>query len=203
VIVDPTRFALFIASGLALNVTPGPDMLFVLAAGTQGRGAGARAALGIGVGTVVHTVAATLGLSAVVASSASAFAAVKYVGAAYLLWIGVRALLARVRDLDRRGPEARDRAFLRAVVTNVLNPKVALFFLAFVPQFVDASRGRVSAQLLVLGLTFCATGTLVNLGVGLAAERLGRALRARERLLKRATGAVFVALGIRLALDRR
>jgi len=202
-IVDGARLALFLASGLLLNVTPGPDMLFVLAAGSSGgRGCGARAALGIGAGSLVHTVAATLGLSALLASSARAFALVKYAGAAYLFYIGVRALLDR-RRLEGVEATSDDRIFVRAVITNVLNPKVALFYLAFVPQFVDAARGGVSAQFLFLGATFTATGTLVNLAVGVAAERLGRALRTHRRAMQRVTGTIFIALGLRLALDRR
>jgi threonine/homoserine/homoserine lactone efflux protein len=155
----------------------------------------------------VHTFAAAAGLSAVLATSATVFSAVKYAGAAYLVYLGVRALLARGAD----GPAptaAQDeapltRVFRRAVVTNVLNPKVALFFLAFVPQFVSAARGHVSLQFVLLGLTFSTTGTIVNVIVGLLSGRIARVLRekrAYKRALDKATGAVFVALGVRLAL---
>lgn len=206
--IDPQLFGAFVAAGLLLNVTPGPDMLFVLAAGSSGGpSAGARAALGIGVGSVVHTVAAAVGLSQVLATSATAFAVVKYVGAAYLVYLGLAALLKRApRDtsVPADAPPVITRVFRRAVVTNVLNPKVALFFLAFVPQFVSVEHGRVALQFALLGLTFCVTGTLVNLLVGLGSGTIARIFRERRAvkpILDRAVGAVFVALGIRLALS--
>jgi len=231
--LDPKLLAMFLAAGLLLNFTPGPDMLFVLASGTtHGRGGGVRAALGIGAGSAVHTAFAAAGVSAILASSATLFAAVKYAGAAYLLFLGIQGLVARGaparsgaashggdRDRGANGPiDARAaadrpsaaapprRLFLRGLVTNVLNPKVALFFLAFMPQFVDASRGHVPLQLAILGLVFCTTGTLVNAAVGAMAGTLGAKLAgdARwKRALDRVTGAVFVALGLKLALAER
>jgi len=215
--LDPKLFAMFLATGLLLNVTPGPDMLFVLASGTShGRGSGIRAALGIGAGSMVHTVFAAAGVSAVLASSAALFALVKYAGAAYLVVLGVRSVFAKSGAGAGAGAGeagggaaagAARRVFVRGVVTNVLNPKVALFFLAFMPQFVDPARGRVPLQLLLLGLLFCTTGTIVNACVGAMAGTLGGILtrNARwKRTLDRATGAVFIALGLKLALaDRR
>jgi threonine/homoserine/homoserine lactone efflux protein len=208
--IDPHLYGAFVAAGLLLNLTPGPDMLFVLASGgSGGPGAGARAALGIGVGSMVHTIAAAVGLSQVLATSATAFAVVKYAGAAYLVYLGLAALLARAprnaptADAAPDAPPVVTRIFRRAVVTNVLNPKVALFFLAFVPQFVSVERGQVALQFALLGLTFCVSGTLVNLLVGLASGRIARMFRERrsvKRTLDKAVGAVFVALGIRLAL---
>jgi threonine/homoserine/homoserine lactone efflux protein len=210
--IDAHLYAAFVAAGLLLNITPGPDMLFVLASGSSGgSGAGARAALGIGVGSVVHTIAATVGLSQVLATSATAFAVVKYAGAAYLVYLGLTAL--RKRGYAAGAPDASapsdpppvvTRIFRRAVVTNVLNPKVALFFLAFVPQFVSVDRGHVALQFALLGLTFCVTGTIVNLLVGLASGRIARMFRERrglKRALDKAVGAVFIALGIRLAFS--
>lgn len=213
--IDAHLYAAFVAAGLLLNITPGPDMLFVLASGSSGGpGAGARAALGIGVGSVVHTIAATVGLSQVLATSATAFAIVKYAGAAYLVYLGLTALLKRGPRADAAGaaeasapadpPPVVTRIFRRAVVTNVLNPKVALFFLAFVPQFVSIERGHVALQFALLGLTFCITGTIVNLLVGLASGGIARMFRERrgvKRALDKAVGAVFIALGIRLALS--
>lgn len=205
-IVDPRLFGLFLVTGLAVNFTPGPDMLYVLASGSRGgRRGGVVAALGVGAGSAVHTAAAAAGLSALLLSSAAAFSAVKYAGAAYLVWIGARALLSGGGLALDGAPRAEAHVFRRAVLTNVLNPKVALFFLAFVPQFVDVRRGHVPLQLLLLGLTFCCTGTLVNAGVGLAAGAVRGALARRQGLargLDRATGGVFVALGLRLALAR-
>jgi len=203
--IDPQLFAAFIATGLLLNITPGPDMLFVLAAGSGGGPrAGVRAALGIGAGSAVHTLAAAVGLSQVLATSALAFAVVKYVGAAYLVYLGLAALLRRAPDTEpAAAAPVITRVFRRAIVTNVLNPKVALFFLAFVPQFVSIPRGHVALQFAILGVAFCITGTAVNLGVGLASGTIARTLRERrsvKRALDKAVGAVFVALGIRLAL---
>lgn len=211
--IDPHLYAAFLAAGLLLNITPGPDMLFVLAAGSSaGPRTGARAALGIGVGGVVHTIAAAVGLSQVLATSATAFAVVKYIGAAYLVYLGLAALLRRAgdrepdREPDRQPvepPPVVRHLFRRAIVTSVLNPKVALFFLAFVPQFVSVERGNVALQFAILGLTFCTTGTAVNLLVGLASGRIARVFRERrsvKRVLDRVVGAMFLALGIRLAL---
>src|SRR2546421_213661 len=176
-------YLLFVVAALALNVTPGPDMLYVFAsAGRAGRRAGVVAALGIGLGEVVHTGAAALGFSAVLMSSAAAFSFVKYLGAAYLLWLGLRALFAPSSARppgEAAPPRSGERVLVRAVVTSVLNPKVAIFFLAFVPQFADASRGHLPLQFLVLGLTFCTTSTLVNAAVGLLAGSLRGLLQSR------------------------
>lgn len=210
--IDAHLYAAFVAAGLLLNITPGPDMLFVLASGSSGGpGAGARAAIGIGVGSVVHTIAATVGLSQVLATSATAFAIVKYAGAAYLVYLGLTALRKRAdaavasdASAPADSPPVVTRIFRRAVVTNVLNPKVALFFLAFVPQFVSVERGHVALQFALLGLTFCVSGTIVNLLVGLASGSIARVFRERrgvKRALDKAVGAVFIALGIRLALS--
>ncbi|WP_437680992.1 LysE family translocator [Sorangium sp. So ce131] len=211
-LVDPTLFGLFVVTGLALNLTPGPDMMFVLAAGTSaGRRSGVLAALGIGAGGLVHTAAAAAGLSALLVSSALAFSVVKYAGAAYLVYIGVRALLSpadpsAAPSSSSLAAPPRDGVLWRAVVTSVLNPKVALFFLAFVPQFVSADRGPIALQFLLLGTTFCITGTLVNGLVGILAGSLRGVLERRTRwarTLDRATGAVFILLGVRLALVGR
>ncbi len=209
---DPKLFGLFVLTGLALNVTPGPDMMFVLATGTSaGRRGGVLAALGIGLGGIVHTAAAAAGLSALLVSSTLAFSVVKYVGAAYLMYIGARALLSRGDKRSLSTPTLasgdattpRARIFWRAVLTSVLNPKVALFFLAFVPQFVSADRGPIALQFIFLGATFCTTGTIINGLVGVLAGSMRGMLARRARwtgALERVTGAVFVALGIRLAL---
>ncbi|WP_394849006.1 LysE family translocator [Pendulispora brunnea] len=212
--VEPRLFVLFILTGLALNVTPGPDMLYVLACGVKGgRRNGIVAALGIGVGGLVHTALAAVGLSALIVSSAHAFAVVKYLGAAYLVYMGLKALLAtRANAATVALSETADaevelsRTFGRGVVTNVLNPKVAIFFLAFVPQFVDPARGHIAAQFVILGAMFCISGTLVNAVVGWlsgSARRLFDPSSGLSRIMDRVTGAVFVALGIRLALASR
>src|SRR5436189_180097 len=157
-------FALFITTGVLLNLTPGPDTLYILGRSiAHGRRAGVASALGISIGSIFRTCAAALGLSAVLATSAWAFAFLKLAGAAYLIFLGVRAFLEKQHELavpahfTRRGAAA---AFRQGIVTNILNPKVALFFLAFLPQFIDASAPSKTIAFVVLGLTFVTTGTI-------------------------------------------
>src|SRR5215210_1917104 len=203
---DAHSLLVFMAAALALNVTPGPDMLYVIARSTgEGRRAGIASALGIGAGTFVHIAALALGLSALLAAVPLAYDIIRWAGAAYLIWLGVRAIrYARVRGTSMvPEPASIGRIFRQGVITNVLNPKVALFFLAFLPQFVDPARGSPALQILVLGLLFDLSGTIVNLIVAVAASRLagfGHASAAstqsdRVVLLRRATGVVFIALG--------
>jgi threonine/homoserine/homoserine lactone efflux protein len=205
---DLQSLLLFVSAGLALNLTPGPDMLYVAARGaSEGRAAGVASALGISAGTLVHIALVAAGLAALLAAVPVAYTVVRLAGAAYLVWLGLRALL-RPAGLTERTlePASRWAVFRQGVVTNVLNPKVALFFLAFLPQFVDPSRGSPALQVLALGLIFNTTGTLVNLAVGLGASGAAGRLRRSERAakaLERATGALFVALGLRLALAAR
>lgn len=212
--LDPRLLGVFMVTGLALNVTPGPDMLFVLAAGTNsGRAGGLRAALGISAGSCIHTLAAAAGLSAGLASSSVAFGVTKLVGAAYLAWLGLRSILSRERS--RAGPGnlgamvayvRHDRVFARAMMTNVLNPKVALFFLALVPQFVTPERGHVALQFLLLGCVFNTTGTVVNSTVGIFAGEIGRRIADSprwKRLIDGVTATIFIGLGFRLALAER
>lgn len=201
---------LFMSAALALNLTPGPDMLYIAARSTsEGRSAGIASVLGITVGSLVHVAALACGLSALLASVPAAYLVVKFAGAAYLMFLGVRALLyPPPLVLETNGPASASlwAVFRQGVLTNVLNPKVALFFLAFVPQFIDASRGSAVAQVLILGLLFNVSGTLVNLAVALGASRASEWLRVRHKLaerVQRATGAVFIALGVRLAVAER
>jgi threonine/homoserine/homoserine lactone efflux protein len=204
-------FALFVASGILLNLTPGADTLYIVTrATTLGRKAGAVAALGIAAGCCVHIVAAGLGLSALLATSAVAFTAVKLAGAAYLIYMGV--VLWRTGPGSPKPAAARlpatalPRIFVQGALTNILNPKVALFFLAFLPQFVDPEgTGRLGAFLL-LGTVFNTTGLLWNLFVAWSSAGIGRrfnGLPVRMHALHRIAGAVFVALGIKLALTAR
>ena len=211
---DIHHFALFLLAGLLLNLTPGADMLFIVSrSAARGARAGAVAALGVGAGCLVHVTAAAAGLSALIAASATAFAVVKWLGAAYLVWLGAGLLRARragavpVAEGAARVPEQTLRAvFLQGMLTNVLNPKIVLFFLAFLPQFVDHAGGAQGWAFLLLGVVFDVNGTLFNLLVAwLAARtraRLGRA-QALGAWLRRATGLVFVGLGLRLALAAR
>ena len=199
----------FMAAALALNLTPGPDMLYVTARSvSDGRAAGVLSAFGIATGTLVHIAALALGLAALLTAVPLAYDAVRIAGAIYLVVIGIQ-LIARPRTAAAVGSLPRSRLrviFMQAVITNVLNPKVALFFLAFLPQFVDGTAGAPVPQVIVLGLLFNIQGTLVNVGVALLASRGSNWLRASEgrvALLQRATGALFVALGARLAVSTR
>jgi threonine/homoserine/homoserine lactone efflux protein len=206
---DWDSFLLFVGAGLLLNISPGPDVLYIVGRSLgQGRLAGVVSALGIATGCLVHIAAAALGLSAVMLAVPLAFDAVRYAGAAYLVWLGLRALLSRHAGLDvqRLEPVPLARIFRQGVVTNVLNPKVALFFLAFLPQFTDASRGSLPLQFTLLGLVFVGNGVIVCLGYALAASWLGSWLKSRygfSTWLNRAMGGVFIALGLRLAFDAR
>ena len=204
-------FALFVVSGLLLNLTPGADTLYIVGRSTlQGARAGAVAALGIGTGCCVHILAAALGLSALLAASAAAFTALKLVGAAYLVYLGV-ALWRSRPDLQtrHRNPATASSlhaVFAQGVLTNVLNPKVALFFLAFLPQFVDADAPHKLLAFLFLGLVFNVNGTLWNLLMAWSSAKVGRRVAARGRTarwLPRVAGAAFVGLGVKLALSER
>jgi threonine/homoserine/homoserine lactone efflux protein len=195
-------------SGWLLNITPGPDTLYIVGrSSTLGLRAGAVAALGIGTGILVHICAAALGLSALLAASATAFAAVKIVGAAYLVYVGIS--LLRTRRSDPSSPAvtlrpARLRSiFFQGFLTNVLNPKVALFFLAFLPQFVMADAPSKPLTFLFLGAIFDFNGTLWNLLVAWSTARISSRFAAGDRFkiwFNRCVGSLFVFVGLRLAL---
>jgi threonine/homoserine/homoserine lactone efflux protein len=199
---SPGSLALFAAASLALAVVPGPAVLYIVAQSVdQGRLAGLFSAAGIAVGGLVHVVAATIGLSSLLASSATAFTIVKYAGAAYLILLGIRRLLTReeLEDEMVRSPHTRRRLFVNGVVVNVLNPKTALFFLAFLPQFVDPDAGAAWLQILALGLMFVAIALCSDSLWALAAGTLGSWLRRSSWYLgvKRwVTGTVFIGLGL-------
>ncbi|HEY7115806.1 MAG TPA: LysE family translocator [Tepidisphaeraceae bacterium] len=208
---------LFLLSGVLLNLTPGQDTMYILGRGvTGGRRAGVISALGISCGCLVHCVAAACGLSAILVASSTAYEAVKWAGAAYLIYLGVRLLLtapSAVAD-GRSAAGEGDREwviFRQAVLTNVLNPKVALFFLAFLPQFVRADAAAAGAAqravaFLFLGACFAFTGTCWCLVLGYAAGTMSRTMHRRRRLMRfaeRAAGGLFIALGLRLAVSRR
>jgi threonine/homoserine/homoserine lactone efflux protein len=200
---------LFVFSALLLNVTPGPDTLYIVGRSAQGFRAGATAALGISAGIMVHVSAAALGLSAILAASATAFTVVKLAGAAYLVYVGISLMRSRGLAADAAAAPAERAAlrtiFLQGFWTNVLNPKVALFFLAFLPQFVDPAAGTKVVSFLFLGLLFNVNGTLWNLFVAWSSARVGRVLmrsRAASTWFNRGVGALFVYLGARLALAR-
>ena len=201
---------LFIISGLLLNITPGPDTAYIIGRSVQmGWRGGAAAALGIGCGCLVHIFGAALGLSALLMASSAAFNVIKWVGAAYLCFVGAKMLLSRARPLigddgDVVGTASISlrQVFWQGVLTNVLNPKVALFFLAFLPQFVDADAPHQAIAFLLLGLIFICNGTLWCLGVAaFAARAAGRLKRSGRALvwINRALGSLFVYLGLRIA----
>ena len=175
---------LFVLSGILLNMTPGVDTLYIVGRGTaQGFRAGAVAAFGIGAGCIVHTLAAALGLSAILATSAAAFMLVKWMGAAYLVYLGVTLLVTRSHKsaAQAQPPASLSMIFAQGFLTNVLNPKVALFFLAFLPQFIAADAPHKALAFVLLGAIFNFNGTLWNLLVAWSASGLGRRLAARRR----------------------
>jgi threonine/homoserine/homoserine lactone efflux protein len=204
---DTSTLVTFILASAAIIVSPGPAQALVLARTlSDGRKAGVLTAVGLNVGTMVHAAAAGLGVSAVLATSAPAFDAVKYLGAGYLVYLGVCALRAghRTRQATSRTRNTR-LALARAVVTGVLNPKVALFFLAFLPQFVDPARGSVLAQCLVLGALLAAMDVAYESVLAYASGAASAWLRSAtvEAWRERITGGVLIGLGIRLALVER
>ena len=199
-------FGLFLAAGILLNLTPGPDTAYILGRSiAQGREAGIASALGICVGSIFHTCAAALGLSAILATSAVAFGAIKLLGGAYLIFLGIKMLLDRQRHLNLPSSFSRRTAaaaFRQGIFTNVLNPKVALFFLAFLPQFIDPASNMKVLAFLTLGLTFVTTGTIWCLILAWFASAFSERLRGSQAVgqwLNRAAGALFIFLGLRLA----
>ena len=217
---DASHLLVFIAAGLLLNLTPGPDVMFIVANAVRaGARAGVAAALGISAGCLVHVAAAALGVSALLAASSTAFGVLKWLGAVYLVWVGVQMLRSAMgQDAPVKiavgaylaGVEGRFDAesalaivFRRGFLTNVLNPKVALFFLAFVPQFIAPGTAHTGGVFLALGLLFTFNSLLVCIGWALAAAWLARragALQRATRWLDGLAGTLFIGFGIRLAL---
>ena len=204
---------LFVVAGLLLNITPGPDMTYIAArAAAGGFRAGVAATLGITAGCLVHTLAAAAGLSVLLATSAVAFTAVKWCGAAYLLYAGMRMLMTSVRTPREAPIEALlrpagpSRIFREAFVINVFNPKVALFFLAFLPQFIDAAAPAKALAFIALGCLFNFNSLFVNIPVAWLAAHAGASVRAHRsaaRWLTGSIGALFVLLAARLAMLER
>jgi threonine/homoserine/homoserine lactone efflux protein len=204
------NFWLFALTGLLLNLTPGNDMLYVIARSSGGRTkAGMISALGIGAGCLVHILAAVAGLSALIAQSALAFNIIKYAGAAYLIYLGLRSLLKKNKVFVAPGKVQSlpfKRIFWQGVFTNVLNPKVALFFLAFLPQFIDLHRGNTGLQILFLGTWFDVVGTIVNILVALLFGRLSGWLSRSSKFVQwqeRITGMILIGIGIKVALESK
>lgn len=204
-------YGLFVLTGVLLNLTPGQDTMFILGRSlTGGLRSGVASALGISVGSLFHTVMAAAGLSALLAASPMAFLIVRIVGAVYLVYLGARLLLTRDHQstaLEAAPAEAGSAwsAFRQGILTNILNPKVALFFLALLPQFIDSDSGAKTLAFLTLGITFVTTGTLWCLVLAFGAARLRQFFRRSPRarvVIDRATGGLFIALGIRVVADR-
>ncbi len=205
-----TNLALFLTASLALIVSPGPDSLYVLARGIgQGRRAGAISALGTSTGLLVHTTAAALGLAVLLQTSVIAYTIIKFVGAAYLIYLGIKTFLSKTSLLvtPATSQPSWRRMYLQGMLTNVLNPKVALFFVAFLPQFVDQHSGAVALHMLLLGVLFDSLGLAYLLLVATLSGSLGTFLNKRPTWANRMrwlTGSVMIGLGLRLALpDKR
>lgn len=203
-------FPLFVLSCILLNITPGQDTMYIIGRSVaQGRQAGIMSVLGIMTGVLVHTLLAALGLSVILATSSLAFSIIKYAGAGYLVWMGVGFIMNRT---DRSAlPDAPSsvpnpwKIFQQGVLTNVLNPKVALFFLSFLPQFVSPQSDLVFVPFMILGLVFFTTGSIWCLFLVYGADWLSTRFRGRPSaggVLKKVTGALFIGLGIRLALSQ-
>jgi threonine/homoserine/homoserine lactone efflux protein len=200
-----TSLLLFVSAALVLLMIPGPAVFYIVGrAMGQGRAAGLVSALGIAVGTLIHVVAAVVGLSALLMSSALAFSVVKYLGAAYLIFLGLQKLLSKDSFVPS-GPAERTplrRVFAQGIVVNVLNPKTALFFFAFIPQFVDASRGKVQSQIFFLGTLFALMGAFTDSLWGLFAGTLARWLRGNSRWTQApryVSGGMLISLGVATA----
>lgn len=205
--VEPSAFILFLVAAFTICITPGPDMLYVLANGIkQGPKGGMVAAIGMALGMLVHTAAAALGLAALFKASPLAFMLVRYIGAGYLFWIGVKALRepAFSGKLTEEMPIPMSSILQRALITNLLNPKIVLFYVAFLPQFIHAERGSVIFQFLLLGFSFVILGLLVDSAVGVLGGTLNRILMENlvlSRALNLFSALVFVGLAVRLVVS--
>ena len=202
-----SRLTLFIVAAFILLVTPGPAVLYIVARSIdQGRMAGIVSTLGIGLGTLLHVIAAALGVSALLVSSALAFNIIKYLGAIYLIYLGVRRLLTHEKLQQPTVIEHKrlSRIFYQGVLVNLLNPKTALFFFAFLPQFVDVARGSVAGQIISLGVIFIAMGILSDGLYALLAGTLGNWLKGNLYFIRAEryfAGTVFIALGVTTAFS--
>lgn len=213
-IMSAESWGLFLFACFMLNIAPGPDLIFVMSRTiAHGRKVGCAASLGVCSGALVHVLAAALGLSAILATSIVAFSIVKYVGAAYLIWLGAKALLSRQSSLELEGDEEKRTvtafaAFRQGVLVDILNPKAALFFLAFLPQFISHDAGRSSlvifAETAFLGLVVIVIAFAIEVTFVFAAASLGHYLRQRKSLLKwfdRVFGGLLLGVGARIALS--
>jgi len=204
------NFETFVIAVIILSLTPGADTMYILSRSiSQGKRAGVLSVLGIVTGTVFHIAFATLGLSIVLAKSAVAFETVKYLGAGYLIYLGIKSMLSKSEafELDQKQKKTNyKRIYFSGILTNILNPKVALFFLAFLPQFINPSYQNSSISFLALGLTFMTIGTSWCFILVFFSAKLSNSMRKNTKIklwLDRITGGVFIALGIKLALSKK
>lgn len=208
---DSTFWLLFFSAALALNLSPGPDLMFILSRTLAGgRRVGLASACGVCSGALVHVAAAALGLSTILATSALAFTVVKYVGAAYLLYLGIQALRSSATgaalDIQQAPRTSAWQAYRQGILVDILNPKAAIFFMAFLPQFVRPEHGAVATQILLLGVLVVLVAIIVEGSLVLLAARTSSALRNNPRVgrwLDRLLGSVFIGLGVRLGLAER
>jgi threonine/homoserine/homoserine lactone efflux protein len=204
---DPALYGLFVLAALALLAVPGPAVLYVVSQSIEGgRRAGLASVVGVHCGTVVHVAAAAIGLSSLLVSSARAYDAVKYAGAAYLVFLGVRTVLGHTGDEPQAMEVDARRRLMRGATVQILNPKTALFFFAFLPQFVDADAGAVGLQILVLGLTFMVLGLVSDGAYAIAAGALSSRLRGSRRaasVSRYASGTILIGLGALAAVSGR
>jgi threonine/homoserine/homoserine lactone efflux protein len=204
---DGATLALFLTATLALNLSPGPDVFFVLANSiAHGPRGGLLATIGVSAGIIAHTLLAAFGIASLIAAYPLTYEAVRLIGAGYLIWLGVTALRATGEPSRLPAALSTTQILGRGFLTNLLNPKVALFFAAFLPQFVDPSRGAVVAQMVLLGALFICSGTLVNAGYALIGGSVHGSFRRKPRWhqrLQRLSGGILLALGARLLLPQR
>ena len=199
---DPAVLLAFIGAGLLLNITPGVDFVFVSASGISGGPkTGMAAALGVNLGVAVHIVLAAAGVSALLLAYPAAYDAIRYIGAAYLIFLAVQAWRATGDVADGRAAQSLIAAVKRGFLTNVLNPKTALFIFAFIPQFTDPAIGPIWMQILILGAIFLLFGFAFSLSLGVAAGVFSNALRTRVKILNKITAILFGGLAAKLVLD--
>ncbi len=204
------NYLTFLISGIILNLTPGQDTLYILGRSTaQGKNAGIASALGIGAGSIVHTLAAAFGLSIILMKSALAFEIICYAGAAYLIYLGIQ-MLIRKNNSEGKNFELKNLSyaslFRKGMMTNILNPKVALFYLSFLPQFVNPQNEYGALPFIVLGLTFVITGTAWCIVLAAFSSMFTKTLREKpfyKTMLDKVSGGIFILLGIKMALQKR
>jgi RhtB (resistance to homoserine/threonine) family protein len=207
-----TNFETFLIAAILLNITPGADTIYILSRSiSQGKKAGILSAFGISTGSLVHCIIAAFGLSVIIAQSANAFITIKYLGATYLIFLGVKALITKSKnefELEQVHIKkvSNRNIYISGILTNILNPKVALFFLAFLPQFIDPNYATNSLTFIILGLVFITTGTIWCLLLALFSAKVSDSIRNNysiKRWLNSTTGVIFIALGIKLALSEK